>query len=413
MGTFTKDDARVRTKRTWLLVASLVVAVVGFTPAVGLSVGGVLLGGAARLGLLAYVAYLGGFVGLMHAWNRWWLERRGRVRADESGLWLDDTLIARRSTIRHGHVLRRDGNAYVRLGRMLRLVDIAVADEDEGQALLTAMRLDAARSVGQYPMSHGTYRSVWLRVGLIVGLWVLSGAAVMFVARSAELFLATLAAWAVVGSIWGVNQHVRVSVGADGVRVGRLLGRARFVPFSALQTAETDGRNVTLRLRDGTLIQMHHPAGKGWKPLLIRDRADEGRMLVERINAQIDNHARPGGDVRALARAGRDTRAWLREVTLASDEHASFRAPAVPPDELWRIAEDPAAASTARAGAALALRSRLDEDGRARLRVLADACAAPRLRVALQRAASTDELAELEDAFDTLEDDAQGARARR
>jgi hypothetical protein len=84
--------------------------------------------------------------------------------------------------------------------------------------------------------------------------------------------------------------------------------------------------DVALRLRDGSVIQMHHPAGKGWKPLLFRDRADEARMLVERVEA------------------------------------------------CRGVVEDPAAVTTARAGAAIALRNGLDDHGR----VLADACAAPR-----------------------------------
>lgn len=114
-----------------------------------------------------------------------------------------------------------------------------------------------------------------------------------------------------------------------------------------------------------------------------------------------------------LARAGRGTRAWLREVALASDDRASFRVPAVPAEALWRVVEDPAAASTARAGAALALRARLDDEGRTRLRVLADACAAPRLRVALQQVASTAEAEALEEAFEALQDDEHRAEERR
>jgi hypothetical protein len=103
-----------------------------------------------------------------------------------------------------------------------------------------------------------------------------------------------------------------------------------------------------------------------------------------------------------LARGTRTTSEWLRDVAHASDEHASFRTPAVPPDVLWRIVEDPTMVSTARAGAAIALRTGLDDEGRARLRVLADACASPRLRIALEHTASSAAL--LPTTFDPLDD---------
>ena len=162
---------------------------------------------------------------------------------------------------------------------------------------------------------------------------------------------------------YSVNQLVRVSVGADGLRIRRLLRRARFVPFSSIDEATTDGRDIAIRLRDGRTITMHHSAGRGWKPLAFADRALEASKLVERIEEQLAAHrARStNADAPVFARAGRATEAWLRDVVSASDANASYRTPAVPPDELWRIVEDAAAPATERAGAAVALRQALDE----------------------------------------------------
>lgn len=389
----------MRTKRTWLFVVSLVVGLGGFMPALTLFLYGA---GGHPAWMLSILAYYAAFFGLLHAWNRWWLVRRGLVRADESGLWLGERLVVVRRRIRYGHVVRRRGYAYVRLGRMLRLVEVAVADEEEGNALLTAMRLDPARSVGVYPMSHGTYRSAWLQAGGAVVVVMGTTACVGLVGRM-DLVLGALVVVGLPTFALGLDSFVRVSVGADGIRARRLLSGARFIPFGALESAETDGREVTLRLRDGKVVRMHHPAGKGWKPAFFYDRGDEGRQLVARIKTLAEQHAIAGADLSMLARGNRSTDEWLREVSLVSDEHASFRTPAVPPDVLWRVVEDPTMASTARAGAAVALRARLDDDGRARLRVLADACASPRLRIALQRAASTTE--PLEPAFEPLDDD--------
>lgn len=400
----------MRTKRTGLLVASFAAMTFGFAP----TMMGVLYAALGHpVAFLALPAYFAASFGLMHLWNRWWRERRGRVRADEEGLFLDDERIVARADIRHGHVLERDGRHVVRLGRMLRLVDLAVDDPAEGDAVLRAMRLDAEKSVAVYAMNHGTFGMSFVRGGLLGGVGAVSViAGLLLTMRDA---LGTL--W-LVGALTGItvmamNQLVRVAVGADGVRVRRLASRARFIPFAAIVEAKTDGRNVTLTLRDGKSIRMHHPAGKRFKPLLFADRAEEGSKLVERINEGIERHRRASAGASLLARGERDTRAWMRDIVLASDEHASFRAPAFPPDDLWRVVEDPAAATTARAAAALALRNRLDDEGRARLRIAADACAAPKLRIALEEAASARTTSELEEAFEELDDDVSGRRASR
>ena len=158
MADFTKDDARVRTKRLWLFVAGPVVALGVVSPIfVGVMDG--------RLASFWLVVSYGAVLGLPFLWERWWRERRGRLRADERGLWLDEGLVVARSALRHAHVVRRDGVAYVHLQRVLRPVEVVVQDEEEGAALLAAMRLDAGRSVGQYRLNLGTCRGAWIRVG--------------------------------------------------------------------------------------------------------------------------------------------------------------------------------------------------------------------------------------------------------
>lgn len=409
---FTKPDARVRTKRLWLFLSSVVVVLGGFAPTVTLTVGAWASGRYALMPL-AFLPYLAAEFWLMRLWNRKWLERRGELRADERGLWLGAAIVVPRSTLRHGHIVRRDGVTYVRLGRILQPTEVVVEDEVEGRALLAAMRLDAARSVGRYTMTRGTRRSSWIRAGVLLALWCSSTFVLMESIANGDLVFASLCAWSVALAVCGGRQFVRVSVGADGIHLRRFLSRSRFIPFAALETAELEGQNVTIRLRDGSIETMHHQSsGKGWKPLLYRDRADEGQMLVDRINAQAEQHRRHGAKIALLARGTRPTEEWLQEVALASDEHASFRSPAIPVDELWRVVEDPVEATTARAGAALALRSRLDDAGRARLRVAADACAAPKLRVALQHVASDAKRGSLEEVYEDLEDDDARARGR-
>lgn len=416
VGMFSKDDARIRTKRTWLFVASIAVPLVCALPALfSLSRVFVAQGTLARVGGgLGYLAYLGALIGLGRAWQRSWLERRGRLRADERGLWFNDALLVGRSSIRHGNLLRREDSSYVRLGRSVQLVEVDVVDDEEGEALLSAMRLDSGRSVGLYQLKYRTHRATWICFGMWMAVslaWLLG----VLLATRGNLFLPAYSTWAVAWCAWLVNANVRVAVGADGIRIRRWLSRSRFIPFGAFASADTDGRNVALRLRDGTVIDMHNPSAgkKGWFPRPFPDRAEDARMLVQRINARMDQHRHRAGHLPALARAGRSTQEWVRQVTVASDDHASFRAPAVPVDELWRVVEDPAAPSAERAGAALALRARLDDEGRTRLRVVAEACAGPRLRVALQVAASTAAEDAIEEAFESLLDNEHGGGGAR
>jgi hypothetical protein len=388
----------VRTKRTWLLVAS-VVALLALAPCM---VFGVI---APTFVLLQLVASLA----LALAHERWWREVRGAVRADERGLVVDGRTLVTRAKIGHGHVLRRGATIFVRFSAPRRdiAVEVEVADEIEAGALLAAMRLDAGRSVARYPMISGPRNAFELRLVLSLLLPVVAAALV----GGGGLNGAAVAAYLVTSllvSLASLDARMHVSVGADGVHLERLLRRQRFIPFGAIAAVEAKGPDVRLCLHGGETILVHQYM-RHWITADDKKRAIND-ALVSRINERLAQH-HAGVDVPAVARAGRDTETWLRDVTATIDTCASFRSPAVPPAELWRIVEDPAALATARAGAAVALHDALDDDGRARLRVLADACAAPRLRVALDAVASAHDRDALLGALEPLEDEPR-ARAR-
>jgi hypothetical protein len=407
----------VRTKRTWVFAALVALLAIGL-PAVIFAALHALAGH--PLVWIAVVAYYATLLGLSRAWTRWWYEERGALRADETGLWLGKRHVVRREDVSHGYVLRSEGRIYVRLARTVRNVDVEVSDEAEGEELLAAMRLDSGRSVAQYSMTHGTWRASFVRAGASTLPVLLAPVLALLLGGTIPILLGSLLVGSVLTCLYAFNQMLRVSVGADGVRLRHLLERARFVPFSSIERAELDGKNVTLHLHTGERIVMHSPAGASGKPggsldgpVALADGAIEARKLVERIEAQLAaRRARESADAPTFARAGRETDEWLREVAAATDANASYRTPAVPPEELWRIVEDTAAAPTARAGAAAALREALDDPGRVRLRAAADACAAPRLRIALETVASS-ESADLRGAFDTLDDhETEQRRAR-
>ena len=388
----------VRTRRGLLFAAFLAWGVVGMVPLLAV-VPFVISHQGLWIALLvaAVVAYSLILFALGHAWSWRWKRQERLVRADERGLWIDDRLAWKRSAIRRARIdeegrLQIDG----------RIHSATVDAAGDGAAWLAAMRLEPERSVARFILQHGTYRGAL--VATLVPLLAFAGA-VGLLAVGAQLagalvILATMIATVVLA----VRTTAGVEVGADGVRIARALGRPRYLPFSTIARIEQVGTEVRFVLRGGEEILVHQAAPA--KPKLAMGTAlDERAALVERVSAQLERHrnATAAGDT--FARGDRTTEAWLDDLARVN-EPATFRTPAVPVEVLWRVVEDPTAATTARAGAAFALRSSLDDEGKARLRVVADACAAPKLRVALDELATGED--DLADTFEALVDgDAQ------
>jgi hypothetical protein len=113
--------------------------------------------------------------------------------------------------------------------------------------------------------------------------------------------------------------------------------------------------------------------------------------------------------VALVARGGRTAADWLEALGgLLRGDAESYRSNAIPAENLWRVADDPAAEETARVGAAIALRASLDEEGRARLLQIAEASASPKVRVALRAAASVEGDEALVEALEACEAERAG-----
>lgn len=177
--------------------------------------------------------------------------------------------------------------------------------------------------------------------------------------------------------------NLRVTVGADGVVIAvPLLRRRRFVAHESIVDIEQTSDRVVLALASGTRYEIHTGGGQQHTALVER--------LVEatRVNLSAE-HAEP---IALLRQGGRTPGAWVRELR----EHGSvaggaYRAMALPEETLWRVALDPSERPNHRIGAGLALRAKLDDAGRARLRVAAGAAASPRVRIALEAVANENE----------------------
>ncbi|MBX3230397.1 MAG: hypothetical protein KIT84_03315 [Labilithrix sp.] len=404
----------VHVRRTWVLVVTAVFSLAGL-PATAYGIASKTPGT-----WLLPVLYPFLLAGGIYAWRRWRRTRHGRVEATDEGLFLDGRLLVPRAHIRHAHVRRdRDGALVLHVARrdaLVRAVDVAIATEEEGAALLTALRLDPARSRSEYEMTHGSLRrfvaifggayATWIAIMAVAGYLLFPLGPNMPLSRLLEFYGVMAVCCAVIAAIYHrFTPKVHVSVGADGVRLRRNR-RVTFHPYSSVASAKTTGTDVELTLKDGTAIAFHHQGGG--KLGTLSDRERDAHALVARIEERLAaQRAEPGADTSTLARNGRDVRDWLREAATVKDSVASFRTNALPAEQLWRVVEDTTASATERAGAALALRHELDEGARARLRVAADACAAPHLRVALEHVADAADDDQLADALEQLGDESR------
>lgn len=392
---FERADGTVR--RQWTALAAAYVAfALGMIVPVGYAVVGRRV--APWIGAAAMTSYVTALIVLPWAWHRSWRLTRGRVTADARGLFVDDAPIVARAALRHAYILVDGDRTYLRLVRqtmIVRPIDVEVADEAEAQRLLTALRFDAQRSVAEFIAIDGTTKSHRRRSALVqLQSCVLFGGSLLLLLMRDELGRA-FPLWPAMLLLYLLGtgrivfaaraQQARVLVGADGVYLRRLLRAPRFISFRDLDDVTLEASDITLRLVDGSSLSVHYPGD---------DRGGEPAALVARIReAHAAYRAAPPSSAHRLGRGGRSTSAWIEHARSLREDSTTYRAAAVPDEQLWRIVEDAAASPAERAGAALALRRDLDDAGRARLRLAAEACAEDRLRVALETATSEDDAA--------------------
>ncbi|MBX3234382.1 MAG: hypothetical protein KIT84_38150 [Labilithrix sp.] len=205
----------------------------------------------------------------------------------------------------------------------------------------------------------------------------------------------------------GVNRRVKVDVGADGLHYASPFEK-RFVKWSEIDAIEHDARGIVFR------VGRRRPVGFSLVPgeLDTLHGVEAQADLLKRVRVAATafrSRAAAAETTKRVARGGRPREEWLASL---QREEGGFRVASLRQDDLWSIALDPSAAPTARAGAAVVLARAATSEERARLRGAAEACAEPRLRVVLERAAAG---ADASDVLDDVEDEAistQGAALR-
>jgi hypothetical protein len=181
--------------------------------------------------------------------------------------------------------------------------------------------------------------------------------------------LCAYVAVAVSGTI-AFRRASRVAIGIDGVFISGT-SRTRFSAYRDLDDARAVGGDLEL-LR----------AGRGIVRLQLHgEDAVHRTAILERLRASIDavrqgEAANGAGNVVATTSDG--------ELARIAEGAVDYRAPALTREQLWSVVEGSAHAAPARIAAAKALATLRDPGESARLRVVADHCAEPGVRVELR-----------------------------
>lgn len=181
-----------------------------------------------------------------------------------------------------------------------------------------------------------------------------------------------------------------LTVGLDGVSEKSRRGE-KTVRFADVERVESAGPELVLVMKDGRRERLFADPEEPGVRAAIEARVREARAIaLEQSGAGTAASA-------LLDRAGRSLPEWRAAAAQVLTAATGFRTAAVTAEEIGAVIDDPTAPAEQRLAAAIALGTRDDPASRARIRVAADACASPKLRVALE------DLAQGEASDETLE----------
>ena len=360
----------------------------------------------------------------------------GTLRATASGLAFDGRAILSRRNVSDAYVMPSpDHGTLVRLeqrGVLRGPVDLKVSTLEEGRRLLRVLRIDPTRHVGKMRIASPSREHRRKRLTLmILGVPALFGSVLLLLAMAASwghgvhvvLAFALIALLLVPALLIQPLVPASVAVGADGVLL-QWLWQKRFVRLAEIESVEVvDGDTAWLGDK-AIVVLLHLKSGESIDLLSSTIRARglrssargkwalmQAGVLAERINFAIaEGSFREGGeapacDTSSLGRASRSIVEWVASLRASIGGATTFRSGArLGASQLWGVVEDPQMSPARRAAAAVALGPRLDDAGRARLRVAAEGTVAPKLRVALEAAAEADD-DRLAGALDQLDDE--------
>jgi hypothetical protein len=376
-------------------------------------VGG-LLGTPALFALTFHTSILG-LAAMAYAWRRNFrpIVKDVDVRADATGVHVGDRFVPR-SEIRAGLIVPRMAPGVLLRRRLRAAIELQAASTEEARSLLRALGLDVSQTVARFSTLSRVMskRRYGMTLGVSIGAFVLIATRMMGPHPLSPIGFAMVMAAVIAGALLALAP-TRLDVGADGIAL-RWLGRTRFIGYEDIDVVSRFDRSwgrsrlmgvsLLLRSNEEVLIPITSNEWGNWDSL---------RIIEERINEGMASFREGGAaaDAALLKRGERAMSDWIAALrSLGAGANADLRTAPVPRDRLFRIVEDPAATPADRAAAAVALGGDLDDDGRTRLKAVAAATAAPRLRIAIEKAAEPD-LAAVEEALAALEAEEEKTRA--
>lgn len=269
-----------------------------------------------------------------------------------------------------------------------RTVAIAVESLGEGEKLLESLGLDRANRRARVGLGSTPKRAA---SGILIGLLVFVACA--FVAGTSthghplsdQGFLTWLLAQ-VAGTWLGLvaTRPSEIVVGHEGFEI---IGpfRKRYIDYADVERVDRSGTGLVAFLKGGTHLRF----GTGFST--ERNRVDALLLRLREAMAARVSEPLAAPKLAVLARNGRNIRAWREDLARATANGSAYREPLFSDDDLAAIVDSPVASPEQRIGAAMALATRDSAAARERLAHSAACVANPRLRVALEHAASSDD----------------------
>jgi hypothetical protein len=306
------------------------------------------------------------------------LRREGTLRRDARGLVLerpDGRVSVMAARLASGVVVPSRGRVEV----LLQLEDgnelsVLVGDDASADALL-----DLAGVGPEQRRTRVTWGNAWRRLGAgaFGFLATLLAGATIFAMVPPQwdvlvMFLTMVAPFATAGGFSRWFAWRELEVGTDGI-AWRYRGRRKSVPLSDVRRVEVLGDDLVLGLADGTDRRFS----------ISRRGLAEG--LRRRIEAVLAAVGRGEGRQSLFARGEITFSAWVERMQGMLRKGGTHRERPVDVGDALAVLEDPHAEVETRVGAAIAL-GRADASQAARVRVVAETCVSPKLRVALESA---------------------------
>jgi len=311
-----------------------------------------------------------------------------RVRVEADDLVIDRGPAIDRvplGQIRSGAVVPKGQVATVELEQQDgRRLYIEVPSVPAGERLLEATKLDAAHrrcvlSLGSPGLTLG--KKIGAVAGAVFGMTMLLGIAVQHLTLSKSIFMP---AWLVITTVLGflaarAMRAPELTVGTDGLVV-RGPWTERSIPYAELDSVAESWGALVLSPRRGKPQRLARlawePAGKAKAVAL---RVQEAMAARDQLPAE--------QSLALLERGGRTVEQWRQSLAGLLNANEGYRTATLSAPELAELAAHPAAPIEQRLGAAMALGGKADEPTKARLRVAAECCASPRLRIAMEKLA--------------------------